>query len=111
MKAKSDHLAQARRSKPPLASGKTASKPVRMPREKRRADILARAGEYFAEYGLTAQTRGLADACGISQRLLYSFFPTKSALIQEVYRDCIEGPFKAVWLVQLVTAHSPCRPG
>lgn len=72
-----------------------------MPRAQRRADILARAGEYFAEYGLTAQTRGLAEACGVSQRLLYSLFPTKAALIEEVYRDSIEGPFKAVWLVQL----------
>ncbi|MEZ5741850.1 MAG: TetR/AcrR family transcriptional regulator [Burkholderiaceae bacterium] len=74
---------------------------TRMPREVRRAQILAKAGEYFSEYGLTAQTRGLAQACGVSQRLLYSFFPTKAALLEQVYRQEIEGPFRATWLAQL----------
>jgi AcrR family transcriptional regulator len=67
----------------------------------RRAQIIAKASEFFAEYGLTAQTRSLAAAAGISQRLLYRFFPTKSALIDEVYSQAILNPFRAVWLVEL----------
>jgi AcrR family transcriptional regulator len=67
----------------------------------RRAQILDKALEFFAEYGLTAQTRALAEACGISQRLLYSVFPNKAALIEAVYESAIAGPFKAVWFAML----------
>ncbi|MCF8167887.1 MAG: TetR/AcrR family transcriptional regulator [Rhodoferax sp.] len=63
--------------------------------------MLKKAFEFFSEFGLTAQTRALADACGISQRLLYSVFPNKSALISAVYETRIAGVFKAVWFVQL----------
>jgi len=73
----------------------------RMAPEQRRALILERAIEFFAEYGLTAQTRALADACGVAQRLLYRYFPSKSALLSEVYEQAIVSPFKAVWRVQL----------
>lgn len=79
----------------------------RLPFAERRRQILDKAAEFFAEYGLTAQTRHLAEACGISQRLLYRFFPTKAALIQEVYDDAILGPFKAVWLAQLRDRSTP----
>ncbi len=67
----------------------------------RRAQILAQAYTYFAEHGLTAQTRALAAACGVSQRLLYSFFPNKAALIEAVYRSEIAGSFQAVWFVEM----------
>ena len=72
-----------------------------MPAAERRAQIQAKAFEFFSEYGLTAQTRALADACGVSQRLLYSVFPSKAALINAVYEAEIAGPFKAIWMVQL----------
>jgi AcrR family transcriptional regulator len=100
MRAKSDLLAADRRSVV-RARKKPPSRPRRMPREERRAQILAQAVKFFADYGLTAQTRALADACGVSQRLLYSFFPSKAALIEEVYRSQIAGPFKAIWFADL----------
>ena len=100
MKAKSDLLAAARRAPQPRQRP-SRTRPIRMPREERRAQILAQASKFFAEYGLTAQTRALADACGISQRLLYSFFPSKAALLEEVYRTEIAGPFKAIWFAEL----------
>lgn len=82
------------------------SKPRRGPRQRmrfteRKAQILETAGEFFAENGLTAQTRGLAEKCGISQRLLYRFFPSKEDLLEEVYSSSIVGPFKAVWFAEL----------
>lgn len=73
----------------------------RLPREDRRAQILDKAYQHFSENGLTAQTRALAESCGVSQRLLYSFFPSKAALIEEVYRTEIAGSFKAIWFVEL----------
>src|SRR5258705_9898810 len=73
----------------------------RLPRAERQARVLAKTAEYFAEHGLEAQTRAIADACGVSQRLLYSLFPSKAALIDEVYKREIVGTFKAIWFVQL----------
>jgi len=72
-----------------------------MPAKERRAQILEKAFDFFSENGLTAQTRALADACGVSQRLLYSVFPSKANLISAVYEAEIAGPFKAIWFVQL----------
>ncbi len=78
-----------------------------MSSQDRRRQILDKAADFFAQYGLTAQTRGLAAACGISQRLLYRYFPTKEALIDEVYRHAIAGPFKAVWFSELSDRSKP----
>lgn len=75
--------------------------------QERRELILAKASEFFADYGLTAQTRALAEACGISQRLLYRCFRSKGALIQEVYRRDIAGPFRASWLARLEDRSRP----
>lgn len=104
MKAKSAVLSSSRSPAPAKAAkpanGKRRST-ARMPAAERKAQIQAKAFEFFSEYGLTAQTRALAEACGVSQRLLYSAFPNKAALIDAVYEAEIAGPFKAVWFVQL----------
>jgi AcrR family transcriptional regulator len=96
------------RARSKLLSGATQAKAVgkvavvaRMAPADRKAMILTRATEFFAEYGLTAQTRALAAACGVAQRLLYRYFPSKAALLDEVYQQAIVAPFKAVWLVRL----------
>src|ERR1700731_2240585 len=73
----------------------------RLPRAERQARVLDQAAEYFSEHGLNAQTRAIADACGVSQRLLYSLFPSKAALIEEVYKREVAGSFNAIWFIQL----------
>jgi len=80
---------------------------ARLPHATRRAQILSQAIEFFAEHGLTAQTRALAATCGVSQRLLYRFFPNKAALIDEVYKTAIAGSFQAVWFAQLSNRDKP----
>ncbi|MDD5027925.1 MAG: TetR/AcrR family transcriptional regulator [Rhodoferax sp.] len=108
MRAKSDHLTTLRQkseSSPPKRKGRRVT--VRMPAADRRVQILKKAFEFFSEYGLTAQTRALAESCGVSQRLLYSIFPNKSALINAVYETGIAGVFKAVWFVQLQDRSKP----
>ena len=108
MKPKSASLrSTAKQWKNRKSKSKPGVKQTRLPAAERRAQILRQAEDFFAEYGLTAQTRALADACGISQRLLYRFFPNKEALLQEVYKDAIIGPFKAVWLPQLKDRSRP----
>lgn len=92
--------------KPVRRTARVAAK-RRLPREERRAQILSKAREFFAENGLQAQTRALADACGVSQRLLYSVFPNKAALLEEVYREHIAGPFRESWIDALKDRRLP----
>ncbi len=101
MKAKSTGL-KITKAKKFRVGGRT-----RLPRAERREMILNQAAEFFSEYGLTGQTRPLAAACGISQRLLYRFFPNKAALTAEVYARTILGPFKGTWLADLTDRERP----
>ncbi len=106
MKAKSDALkANARRTG--SRSDSAASGTARMSHAERRAQILRTASEFFAENGLTGQTRRLADAAGVSQRLLYRFFPTKEDIVAEVYREEILGAFKGQWFADLQDRSRP----
>lgn len=86
---------------------KTSAQKKRLPRAERREQILNQAADFFAEYGLTGQTRELAANCGISQRLLYRFFPTKAALLAEVYARTILGPFEGKWFSLLSDRRKP----
>jgi len=51
----------------------------------RRDLILAGAIDYFAEFGFAGKTRELSDRLGITQPLLYRYFPSKKALMEEVF--------------------------
>lgn len=104
IKAKSEALASERRKR---KSRRERGRSPRLRLSERRERILAEASEFFANYGLTAQTRALADACGISQRLLYRCFSSKAALIREVYQRDIAGPFKAAWFARLADRAKP----
>ena len=88
----------------------STSRPTpRLDPAQRKAMILDKAIAFFADYGLTAQTRALANAIGVTQRLLYRYFPSKAQLLREVYDAAILAPFKAVWLVQLTDRSRPVR--
>lgn len=61
-------------------------KRTRMLPDARRSDVLAQAIRYFADEGFDGGTRGLAKRIGITQPLLYRYFPSKDDLVNEVYR-------------------------
>ncbi len=42
---------------------------------------------FFAEVGFSGQTRELAQRLGITQPLLYRYFPTKQDLIERVFKE------------------------
>lgn len=84
------------RSKP-VADAKSPTTRKRLPRSERQALVLDKAAAYFSEHGLTAQTRAIAQACGVSQRLLYSLFPNKAALIAAIYEREVAGTFRTTW--------------
>ena len=106
LKAKSELLRDGRAGK---ASGKVEApgSGKRLPRAEREAQILDTAADFFAENGLTAQTRRLAEECGVSQRLLYRFFPTKEELLEAVYREEILGQFRMSWFASLQDRSRP----
>jgi AcrR family transcriptional regulator len=70
----------------------------RMPPEDRRAQILEAAIEYFSEAGFASQTRELSKRIGISQPLLYRYFPSKNALIQEVFQVVFLNQWDPQWV-------------
>jgi AcrR family transcriptional regulator len=53
----------------------------------REQQIVDEAVRFFAEVGFGGQTRELAQRLGITQPLLYRYFPTKQDLIDRVFRE------------------------
>jgi AcrR family transcriptional regulator len=63
----------------------------------RKRQILDRAIQFFAKYGIDGQLRNLTKELGVTHTLLYHYFPTKDALIQEVYKEVFESRWKSEW--------------
>ena len=63
----------------------------------REASIAAAAVTFFAERGFEGQTRELAATLGITQPLLYRYFPSKEALIERVYQEVFVGRWDPAW--------------
>ncbi len=59
--------------------------------------ILRKAIDYFAHHGFTANTRNLAKELGVSQSLLYRYFPSKQALIRQVHQEIYVGRWRPGW--------------
>lgn len=62
----------------------------RLTGEERRDAIIAAAAALFAEQGLSSSTREIAARLGVTQALLYRYFPSKEALVEAVY-DSVRG--------------------
>lgn len=77
----------------PAEGGKGEERRRRMAPGDRRSMILDEAAEFFASNGPAASTRALAKALGITQALLYRYFPSKEALLRAVY----QGRFGQRW--------------
>ncbi len=73
----------------PLAAGEAtaAAAPRRMSPELREQQIVAKAIEHFTRHGFAGSTRELARQLGVTQPLLYRYFPSKQALIDRVYAE------------------------
>jgi AcrR family transcriptional regulator len=67
-------------------SRRAPSKQRRLSPDERRKEFVAKATEFFAEEGFAGGTRDLARRLGVTQPLLYRYFPSKDDLIKEVYR-------------------------
>ena len=69
----------------------------RLSPDDRRKEFVTKATEFFAEEGFGGGTRALAHRLGVTQPLLYRYFPSKDDLIKEVYRTVYLEPFGDGW--------------
>lgn len=86
-----------------------AAAPRRRKSEERRQEFVARAIELFAEQGFEGSTRDLARALGVTQPLLYRYFPSKEDLIAEVYRTVFLDRWRPEWEALLGDRTRPLR--
>ena len=62
---------------------------------------------FFARQGFDASTRDLAKELGITQPLLYRYFPTKEALVDRVYEEVFVRRWNPEWEEWLVDRSVP----
>lgn len=79
----------------------------RLPPSERREEILGKAVELFAEHGFESSTRELARQLGITQPLLFRYFPSKEDLIHEVYKTIYLDRWKLEWDLLLCDRSRP----
>jgi len=81
----------------------------RLSPDDRRKEFVAKATEFFAEQGFAGGTRDLARRLGVTQPLLYRYFPSKDDLIKEVYRTVYLEPLETGWDRLLTDRSRPLR--
>jgi len=99
------------------ASPRPRVKPVeanRIPRqrltpEEREHDIIQRAVSVLARHGFEVSTRDLAKELGITQPLLYRYFPSKEALVDRVYEEVFVRRWNPEWEEWLSDRATPLR--
>ena len=65
--------------------------------EDRMLDIIEAAADHFAEVGFSGGTRDIAKKVGVTQPLLYRYFPDKNSLIEAVYKSVYLESWNADW--------------
>ncbi len=84
-------------------------KQKRLSPDDRRREFVAKATEFFSEEGFGGGTRALARRLGVTQPLLYRYFPSKDDLIKEVYRTVYLEPLDTGWEKLLADRSRPIR--
>src|ERR1700716_2597053 len=85
------------------------AKQKRLSPDNRRREFVAKATEFFSEQGFGGGTRDLARRLGVTQPLLYRYFPSKDDLIREVYRTVYLEPLDSGWEKLLTDPPRPIR--
>ncbi len=81
----------------------------RLSSEERRQEFISKAVEFFAEEGFQSSTRELARRLGVTQPLLYRYFPSKDDLISEVYNLVYLKRWRHEWEGLLADRSRPVR--
>jgi len=81
----------------------------RLSSAERRQEFITKAVEFFSEEGFESSTRELARRLGVTQPLLYRYFPSKDDLIREVYQTVYLNRWKPEWDELLRDRSRPVR--
>ncbi len=84
--------AKTKRRRAPSAPPKRRLSPAERERQ-----IVEGAIQLFSEVGFGGQTRELSRRLGITQPLLYRYFPSKQDLVERVYREALLGKWNPAW--------------
>lgn len=90
------------------AIGKKQSTP-RLSPEDREEQIVQKAIRYFATNGFSAGTRDLVKEIGVTQPLLYRYFPNKEALVNRVFEEVYLSRWNPEWEDLLRDREGPLR--
>jgi len=71
--------------------------------------IVQEAIKFFADVGFEGRTRDLARRIGVTQPLLYRYFPNKESLVERVYQEVYLGRLNPDWTEDLVDRSVPLR--
>lgn len=93
----------------PAGEAADSSKRVRLNPHERERQIVQGAVNFFAEVGFSGRTRELAKRLGITQGLLYRYFPSKEALLDRVYQEVFEAKWNPAWDDWLEDSEQPVR--
>ena len=74
-----------------------SSKTKRLTGAERERSIVEEAVRFFADVGFDGDTRQLARRLGVTQSLMYKYFPNKAALIDRVYEEVYLGRWNPFW--------------
>jgi len=94
---------------PVAPAHKPASGPPRrrLAGEAREKAIVEEAVKFFAEVGFDGDTRELARRVGVTQSLIFKYFPSKAALIERVYQEVYVGRWNPYWEVIITDRRVP----
>lgn len=81
----------------------------RLPPVDREKLIVAEAIRFFADVGFEGRTRDLAKRIGVTQPLLYRYFPNKESLVERVYQEVYLGRLKPEWRHLVADRTKPLR--
>ncbi|MFZ9734822.1 MAG: TetR/AcrR family transcriptional regulator [Burkholderiaceae bacterium] len=90
-------------------ASKSLPQGARLSPDIRKQQILEAAISYFAEVGFAGQTRELSRRIGVSQPLLYRYFPSKNDLINEVFDAVFMKKWDPLWIHDLKDRSVPLR--
>lgn len=75
--------------------------------EAREKAIVEAAVQFFAEVGFDGDTRELARRVGVTQSLIFKYFPSKAVLIERVYQEVYVGRWNPYWEVIIADRRVP----
>lgn len=79
----------------------------RMSPEERREHFITEAISFFTEHGFKGTTRQLSERLGVTQPLLYKYFPAKRDLIDAVYERIYLRRLKPHWTTLIIDRNRP----